>query len=56
MEALRDKKLPKATAKRLPAYLRHLKYSANQIKRICRNHASSFSHDPPGFFSSRRIG
>ena len=42
MEALREKKLPKATAKRLPAYLRHLKFldasgcPSNQIKkRVC---------------------
>lgn len=35
MEALRDKKLPKATAKRLPAYLRHLKLlDASGIQRI----------------------
>ncbi|MCR1928136.1 redox-sensing transcriptional repressor Rex [Enterococcus gallinarum] len=35
MEALREKKLPKATAKRLPAYLRHLKFlDASGVHRI----------------------
>ncbi len=47
MEALRDKKLPESDGKTFASLFTTLKitgclwYSANQIERVCRNHASS---------------